>query len=464
MIPRMFVGSMIAFLLGLLPRVGHTDTHYVDFYATNPVSPYTNWASASTSIQPALDAAVNGAVVLVSNGVYNSGGLTQGTNSLTNRVVISNSILLVAVSTNPADTVIEGAPDPLTTNGPAAVRCVRVTSAGVTIRGFTLRYGHTHTNDHVNNNQSGGAICADAEPVIANCVIASNSANMYGGGLYYSKVYDSVICYNTANNGGGIATVSMASNCFLYGNRGNGSGGGAWALTTLSTKLYDCILSNNFGSAGGGTFKSLLVRCQVLNNRSGDGGGIADMAVASNCVFKGNTATNNGGAAYASNGTRPANLFNCLLVANSSQGQNAAGACNGVVRLHNCTVVSNVSAAGPGGLGVNTVATNSIVTGNTGAGGGVSNYSSSVFAHSCTYPLPAGGQDAGGNTSADPRFRAPTTGDYRLHGASPCINAGTNAVWMNNATDLDGLVRIRYVRVDMGCYENIYQGTQISVR
>src|SRR5262245_26962191 len=58
---------------------------YVNVSSPNPTSPYLTWSTAARTIQAAVDAATAGDQILVTNGVYKSGG--QEVSGTSNRVV-----------------------------------------------------------------------------------------------------------------------------------------------------------------------------------------------------------------------------------------------------------------------------------------------------------------------------------------------------------------------------------------
>lgn len=100
-------------------------TYYVDINNPNPAPPYTSWATAATNIQDAVNAAVNGNLIMVNPGVYQSGGETVNGYNLTNRVAITGP-LIVESTEGPTNTIIQGYQIPGASNGSNAVRCVYI--------------------------------------------------------------------------------------------------------------------------------------------------------------------------------------------------------------------------------------------------------------------------------------------------------------------------------------------------
>src|ERR1044071_4283279 len=67
--------------------------HYVDVKSTRCAPPYINWATAATNIQDAVDAAVAGDEIVVTNGSYAAGG-RPATDGKLNRVAVDKPLSL----------------------------------------------------------------------------------------------------------------------------------------------------------------------------------------------------------------------------------------------------------------------------------------------------------------------------------------------------------------------------------
>jgi len=230
-------------------------TRYVALNNPTPVAPYTNWITAATNIQDAIDVSTPGDTVIVSNGVYETGGRVVA-GALTNRVVIDKALTLKSVN-GPANTIIKGAWDPITTNGNAAVRCVWMTN-GASLVGFTLTNGATRTGGFSDSWADGGGLFVLSSSVsVSNCVITGNSSFDDGGGAYGGTLNNCLIIGNRAGYGGGVSffdNPGTLNNCTLSGNTA-GDGGGSYGGT-----LNNCIVYFNNATVGanssGGTIFS----------------------------------------------------------------------------------------------------------------------------------------------------------------------------------------------------------------
>src|SRR6266567_5998287 len=152
---------------------------YVNVSNGAPAPPYTTWATAATNIQDAVEVASSGDQILVTNGVYQTGGqVVYG--ALTNRVAVTKALTVQSVN-GPDVTVIQGTPGA----SDIAVRCVYLTN-GALLAGFTLTNGGTRASGDDSTERTGGALWSESTSAVAsNCLITSSSSSQWGGGAAY---------------------------------------------------------------------------------------------------------------------------------------------------------------------------------------------------------------------------------------------------------------------------------------
>ncbi|MEI6196594.1 MAG: hypothetical protein WCS42_19940, partial [Verrucomicrobiota bacterium] len=268
--------------------------HCVDVAGTNPVAPYSAWATAATNIQDAIAAAAVGDVVLATNGLYATGGKSMD-GVITNRIAVDKDILVQSVN-GAKSTIIQGAFDPTATNGPGAIRCVWMTNNAI-MKGFTLTRGATRSLSAPSNKSmyGGGILGSSTNATISDSIIAANSASYDGGGAYSvtllrctvtgNRSYSSGTPGSSGGAGGGAGACSL-KNCLIISNYcWQGHGGGVDGCV-----LRNCALANNlsptFGGAANGGF---LINCTIVANTSGSGGAVY-LSSLTNCIVAGNLA------------------------------------------------------------------------------------------------------------------------------------------------------------------------------
>ena len=302
-------------------QVAEQTVHYVDIGNSTPAPPYTTWATAATNIQIAINAVYQaGALVLVTNGVYATGGRAVF-GSMTNRVAIDKPITVRSVN-GPDATIIRGAWPSVTPGETAAVRCAYV-GTNATLAGFTLTNGATVASGDMFDQGGGGAYCAFSG-ILSNCTLVGNSA-YWGGGADHSTLSHCTLSGNSASGGnGGGAFYGALDHCTLSGNSTSGYGGGSYR-----GGLSHCVLSGNSAAKnGGGIFQGTLNNCTLSGNSAAVGGGVYDGTLV-NCTLSGNSASESGGG--ASGGV----LNNCIAYFNTA----ASGANHSnTVFYYGCTV------------------------------------------------------------------------------------------------------------------------------
>lgn len=185
---------MVVVTLGALGASGAT--RYVNVNNLTPEFPYDQFTKAATVIQDAVDAAAEGDLILVTNGVYSTGGRAHlGTNQVGMTRVVVDKPLNLRSSSGPGVTIIRG-------ERASKVRCVYLVN-GAILSGFTLTNGAA-------GGSGGGILCESSSAVVTNCILTKNEASSCGGGVYSGTLFNCTLTENAVVGGFGLEGWSGA--------------------------------------------------------------------------------------------------------------------------------------------------------------------------------------------------------------------------------------------------------------
>lgn len=293
------------------------------------------------SIEQAIDAAPDGAVIQVAAGTYQP----QTTlNTLGKALTIRGDV--PDKNGNPT-TIIDGADsiqvfrfasgeDATTTLEHLRIQNGSAQSGG----GIHCGVGSTPTITRCvfleNSATSGGGVyCSDSDPVFSHCRILNNSAMLGGGGGMKLDQSNPSVLYCEFNDnsseeaGGGIYNLSSSptiTNSTFQGNFSASTyrGGGAICNRYSSNPTIGGSSFHNNVSAGkgGAIFNSvnnisgpiMLSNCLFSGNMAEDGGAIANDETSTmfyDCTFLENSATEQGGAIYNEGTLSNSGIFDC---------------------------------------------------------------------------------------------------------------------------------------------------------
>ena len=352
-----------------------------------------------------------------------------------------------------------------------ARKLVHLNNPQARVEGLTLAGGWW---DQYRYADPGGVVRVTAG-TLRNCVIrdslgADNAggADIWGGTVADCRFVDceSFRFSNAAGQGRGAGfhvygparvTGCVVSNCFA-----GVLAGAAW-IDHAQAVVSNCVFTQCQSGISKRYQKTFDNNC---NNEKLCGGVLVTAGTLVNSVVDGCYAYNKGCGGLRLEG-KDARAVN-VLVAGNAAAFNAQGAQVVSGAFVNGTVAGNGTNAVPSAAALKLEGgtfENGIVWANGACAAQVARTGGTI-ARSC-FPEATG---TDGNLSADPRFRNPVRGDWRLKGSSPCIDAGDwRALGAERgavcaAEDLLGAPRLRGRDVDLGACECHAGGLMLFVR
>jgi hypothetical protein len=349
----------------------------------------------------------------------------------------------------------------VTISGNNAIQVFQVAS-GVTgtLSGLTITCGHAGY---------GGGIQNLGTLTVANSSFASNSASVDGGGIENSgtlTVANSTFASNSATYGGGgiynVDTLTVSNSTFEHSSANYGGG-----IANYPGKLavFSSTFASNSAVSGGGIANLISGTMTVTNstidhNSAVDGGGIANggTLTVANSTFASNSAEEYGGG-IENGGTLTA--INDTIAYDTVASRGSGGGLyvlRGMAALNNTIVAGNTQAGGPDDIAGTVSPSSASNLVGTGGAGGLTNGNGNQVAVA-NPGLAAALADNGGPTQT-----------IALLPGSPAVDRGSNLMafdpWTNLPMNTDqrgtGFPRISHNTVDIGAYE-LQTATQLLV-
>ena len=233
------------------------------------------------TIQSAINAAINGDVVVAADGIYTGAG---------NRDIdFLGKAITVCSENGPGNCIIDCQGSAGDEHRGFYFHSGETSSA--VLDGFTIKNGYKHPG--------AGIFCSDSDPIIKNCKITGNKAvwlNGIGGGCFFSNSFAEIInCQITYNSAIGTSPYS-----------GNGWGGGIGIEANSNIVIANSKIMKNYasyfsGGIGVHTSSISVVNSIIANNSSQCAGGLSfqdSSSTITNSTIKENSAECSGGGFY----------------------------------------------------------------------------------------------------------------------------------------------------------------------
>lgn len=419
------------------------------------------------TIQEAIDASINGDIVLVADGIYKGEG--------NKNINFNGKKITVQSESGPEKTIIDCEGDG---------------------RGFDFHSGEDNNsilsglsiiNGSVNSSkygfQGGGIIIRDSSPIIVNCIIMNNGGAAYGGGIFCgvncnAKIIDCIISGNIGvinGDGGGIAFVADSmyvekpymENCIISGNHALNNGGGIY-IQDSNPSIKNCTISGNetIDWDGGGIYvrdsSASITQCVINQNFGRYGGGIfidGGEPLISDSIISSNVALSGGGIHLTSGIITRCNISNNKTIKGNESYESTAGFGGGIYgitnywaffsqsSISNCIISGNTSEKQGGGIfyenftpaEVNVPINNCLIYNNTSnQGGGIYCKCDSTLECKQFYIIT--------NCTITQNTASEGAALYAL----PSAQIKNSILWGNNGEEINGNLNITYSNIQGG--------------